>query len=270
MALEHRKTIYPPIPFAEEDLAYEEFRRLSMLTWSRSVRRLNKEYRLTVNALEQIKEQIERNEGTTNTQTKEMIDQSTDPLVPPPTKPIEETNTTAIVRPILSRSPVENVSFPPMPIDLSKTKIVQAMDLNSYSVLSFSENEKEDRTNLSSSLELPLVASTSDVQTDETLNSIDLKSSTVTELMSIEPSTENSQIEDEEQSEEETTYTVEIIYRKIDPNSTEIFNPKRDILIIRKETPEESFNPLQQNETLEGISLDSSTTSQTILSSTEK
>lgn len=149
----HGRTIYPPTPFSQDEMTLNELRRLSMLTWSRSVRRLNNEYRSTLNALEQIKEQIERNETT------KVVDQ----------------------RPNLTRSPIENVSFAPFEVR---------------------EDEKDENKD----------------------------SSTV-----LSPT-------EDEQSEEETTYTVEIIYRKIDPNSNEEFNPKKDLLIIRKDTTEEQFN----------------------------
>ena len=192
--------IYPPRPFAAEEMAYAEFRRLAMLTWTRSVQRLNAEYSSTVNALEQIKEQIERNEST------------------PPA--IKESST--IHLPNLSRSPVENVSFPPISMDFSKVKLVQPIELETFPVLSIVENEPNPSS-----------------QSDGTLNSLDLKSSTVTEVTEI---VRESSPNEDEQSEEETTYTVEIIYRKMNSN--------RDIVIIRENTTEEQFNAIQNDENI--------------------
>ena len=146
--------------------------RPAMLTWSQSVRHLNREYRLTMNALQQIKDYFQEAETTE------------------PVEPI------AII-------PKEELKIPSLNI-FSPPKLVRRMELKSFPILSIVENDELDDSML---------------DVDPTL-----KSSIVVETTDLAKATD--------QSEEETTYTVETFYRTTNNNPT--LNPSKNCCRSRK------------------------------------
>ena len=157
----------------------------SMLTWTQSVRRLNTEYRLTVTALEQVKDFIQ------STATKEV-------------------------------SPV------PMANVFARPRLVQRMDLNRFPVLAIIENDENDQLSAgSSTAEVRQVESESEEKPDCTLE-------TITNLQEEDPS--------DDETEEETTYTVETFYGK----ANDLFGNQQQVVIVREEATEEQFNAVQE------------------------
>lgn len=185
-----------------------------MLTWNQCVRRLNTEYRLTIDALQQAKECLEKvyfNSKNIN-ETKKNV------------------NVTFCL-PLTSINRIEQNKILPS-VKFSKPKLVKPVELNTFSepILSIIENDEKQ---------------------DSIANIIkkfnDLSSSL--SIISKEQTVLDSPIIDNELKEipEEITYTVETLYKNSDDNKNELLPNNQQIIVIQEKTTEEEFNLAQTN-----------------------
>jgi hypothetical protein len=181
-----------------------------MLTWNQCVRRLNREYRLTIDALQQAKECLEKvyfNSKNIN-ETKKNV------------------NVTFCL-PLTSINRIEQNKILPS-VKFSKPKLVKPVELNTFSepILSIIENDEKQ---------------------DSIANIIkkfnDLSSSL--SIISKEQTVLDSPIIDNELKE--ITYTVETLYKNSDDNKNELLPNNQQIIVIQEKTTEEEFNLAQTN-----------------------
>jgi hypothetical protein len=211
----------------------------SILIWNQCVRRLNTEYRLTINALQQAKECLEQVYlKPTNSVSKyaNLVARGINDLSN--NEPKKASNVTFCLPSIIpERSPPTNRIL--SPVSFSKPKLVTPVQLNTF--IPFAKLE-------------PVPTA---VEQDEKIDSIsniikkfnDLSNSSSSPQINRNQSVLiNEQNQSEKNLEEETTYTVETLYTSTDNNENDLLSNNRQLVIIREDTTEEQFNLVHENE----------------------
>jgi len=268
----------------------------SILTWNQCVRRLNTEYRLTIDALQQVKECLEQvysnskytrvNKNLSNNETKKIANVTF--CLPPPPSPISNHSPSLSI----STNRIEqNKIF--SSLQFSKPKLVKPVELDTFfssakfePVLSIIENdEKLDSianiikkfNDLSRSLP-PITKEQTVFDRPITNPRVHFKPSVTTyELREISdhspspspppPSSSELVLTNEEHpienhiQEEETIYTVETFYKTTDDNKHDLLLNDEHIVVIQENTTEEEFNLARQEIQTNHISLINNTSS---------
>jgi len=195
-----------------------------MLTWNQCVRRLNTEYRLTIDALQQAKECLEKvylnskyineNKNLLNNETKKNVNVTF--CLPLPSI----SNHSQLINRIEENKILPSIKF-------SKPKLVKPVELNTFiePVLSIVENdEKPDSiANIIKKFN-DLSSSLSPISKEKPV---------------LDPPIINNELKE---IPEETIYTVETLYKPSDDNKNELLSNNQEIIIVQENTTEEQFN----------------------------
>lgn len=224
--------IYPPTNYkipVPRPIAYREIEysndhitppsASSVLIWNQCVRRLNTEYSLTINALEQAKECLEK-----------VYLHRTNPVSKYPnlvTHGINEQKKTSNVtfclpspiseKPVLTKRILPSVTF-------SKPKLIKPVQLDTF-------------------VSFPNVEPISTIEEkDENLDSIADIIKKFNDLSSSLSSPQSIKQQSENNLQEETTYTVETFYTSTDNNENNLLSNPQQVVIVQEDTTEEQFN----------------------------
>ena len=191
----------------------------SVLIWNQCVRRLNTEYSLTINALEQAKECLEK-----------VYSYRTNPVSKYPylvthgiNEPKKISNVTFCLPSPISEKPVLTKRILPS-VTFSKPKLIKPVQLDSF-------------------VSFPNVEPISPIEEkDENLDSIADIIKKFNDLSSSLSSSQSIKQQLENNLQEETTYTVETFYTNTDNTENDLLSNPQQVVIVREDTTEEQFN----------------------------